>query len=80
MRARWREAPERQNLDWWRQFFENVRASDFLMGRVHSKDRPPFCTSLDWLVKEENFIKVLEGAYANRKQPADQVRYAISTH
>lgn len=80
LRARWREAPERQNLDWWRQFFENVRASDFLMGRAHRKDRPPFCSSLDWLVKEENFIKVLEGAYANRKQPADQVCYAINTH
>lgn len=66
LRARWKEDESRQSLDWWRRFFDFVNASDFLMGRTHSKDRRPFELSLEWLCKSENFLKVLEGAYDNR--------------
>ena len=65
LRQRWREERKRQNLDWWRQFFTVVAASDFLCGRVSCKDRKPFVASLPWLVKAENFSKVLEGNYDN---------------
>ena len=44
-----------------RRFFEHVSKSDFLMGRTHSHGRRPFDLSLDWLIKSENFAKVLEG-------------------
>ena len=63
LRARWREDPERQNLDWWRQFFEYVRESDFLMGRVVGKDGSFFQADLEWLIRPNNFVKVIERAH-----------------
>jgi hypothetical protein len=58
LQARWREKTERQNLGWWRSFFTRIRDSDFLMGRV--KD---FRADLPWIIKLENFVKILEGKY-----------------
>ena len=63
LRARWREDPGRQNLDWWRRFFEYVKRSDFLMGR--EKD---WQADLEWLIKPKNFVKVIEGNYENRQE------------
>lgn len=63
LRARWREEPKHQSLDWWRKYFQAVRASDFLMGKT---DRP-FVPDFGWLVKSGNFVKVIEGRYANRQ-------------
>ena len=66
LRARWREKPERQALNWWRKFFGYVSASDFLCGRTNpAPGRKPFDLSLDWLCKSENLVKVVEGAYEN---------------
>lgn len=68
LRSRWREDPERQSLDWWRNFFGYVRESDFLMGRA-APDRHTgraFMADLEWLVRPTNFAKVLEGRYENR--------------
>ncbi|RLA93087.1 MAG: hypothetical protein DRG83_21535, partial [Deltaproteobacteria bacterium] len=64
LRTRWREDPQRQDLGWWREFFQKVRESDFLMGRVPPRngDRP-FMADLEWLVRPNNFLKVLEGRY-----------------
>jgi uncharacterized protein YdaU (DUF1376 family) len=63
--ARIRECCKRgkpaDSLDYWRAFFTNVAASDFLCGR-----KTDFCASLDWLLKPKNFIKVIEGHYENR--------------
>jgi len=61
LRARWRSAPDRQSLDWWRKFFGYVKDSDFLMGR-----KTDFQASLGWLVKASNFAKVVNGNYENR--------------
>jgi len=65
LRARWREKPQRQNLEWWDRFFAYVGVSDFLTGKVNAPGRRPFDLSLDWLVKAENMAKVVEGAYEN---------------
>ncbi|CAN7244229.1 hypothetical protein LJR175_000989 [Variovorax sp. LjRoot175] len=66
LRARWREKPERQNLNWWRKFFGYVSASEFLCGRTTpAPGRKPFDLSLDWLCRSENLVKVVEGAYEN---------------
>ncbi|MGJ7607145.1 hypothetical protein ACSFA7_22610 [Variovorax sp. LT1R20] len=66
LRARWREKPERQKLDWWRDLFEYIAKSDFLCGRTTpTPGRPPFYLSLDWLCTSRNFLKVIEGAYEN---------------
>ncbi len=63
LQARWREEPRRQNLDWWRKYFQAIRTSDFLMGKTER----PFRKGLEWFVKPENLAKVIEGNYANRQ-------------
>lgn len=57
--ARWKENPDRQNVDWWERFFLYVQKSDFLMGRTDK----PFKIDAEWLFKKANFIKVMEGKY-----------------
>lgn len=41
---------------------ENVRTSDFLLGRVGNR---PFVITFDWFVRPNNFPKVLDGNYNN---------------
>lgn len=60
--ARWREKRERQEIAWWRGYFQRVDASAFLTGRV--KD---FAANLNWLIGPKNMEKVLNGFYDNRK-------------
>lgn len=66
LRVRWREDKARQNLDWWRDYFQQVKVSDFLMGRAQGKSgRPPFVATFAWLIAPSNMAKVLNGNYAN---------------
>ena len=78
LRARWRwvltktrKTGERyaenkeQGLAWFARFFAYVADSDFLMGRAGN-----FSVTLDWLVNQTNFSKVLDGNYANRTEVA----------
>ena len=61
--ARWK-GKDAEDLDDWKTFFGIVRKSKFLMGlAAGSNGRKAFRATLDWLVKEENFIRVLEGRY-----------------
>jgi hypothetical protein len=62
LRARWNEKSDRQNLDWWKRFFDYVSQSDFLCGRTSK----PFTCNLEWLITPSNFAKVVEGNYDNR--------------
>ena len=75
VQARWREDKERQCLAWWNDYFERVRASDFLMGRC-----PPtqgrataWQADFDWLLKPGNMQKVIEGKYDNHARAAPEV-------
>jgi len=63
IQARWREMPD---MKLFGQFFEKVRDSRFLTGRVSPSDpnRKPFKADLSWLMKPENFAKVLEDKYS----------------
>jgi len=63
LRSRWYESERRQSLEWWADFFDHVSRSDFLMGRKVGKDGRTFQASLDWLVRPQNFTKVIEGKY-----------------
>lgn len=63
LRTRWREKRNRQNLDWWSKFFAYVAQSEFLTGKAETAGRKPFLLSLDWMLKSENFLKIIEGAY-----------------
>ncbi len=64
LQARWRENAEHQTIEFWRQLFEYCAKSKFLTGKAKaSGDRKPFQVSLDWIVKPDNFAKIIEGAY-----------------
>ena len=62
MRQRWAE--DLPDLDHWRNYFEYVAQSDFLMGRVEPRQgRPPFVADLEWLCRPSNYAKVAEDKY-----------------
>lgn len=67
LRTRWREDAKRQSLDYWRRFFAHVAASPFLTGQVEDRNGRPFLPGLDWLVKPDNFAKVIENRYHDRR-------------
>lgn len=62
LKARWYENEEYQNLKWWEMFFKDVAASNFLTG----KTKNPFYADLEWLIRPNNFVKVVEGKYKNQ--------------
>lgn len=73
LRARWKQAVENNNglksncIEWWAGYFDYVRESDFLMGRVDPQPgRTQFAANLEWLVIKKNFINILEGKYHGR--------------
>jgi hypothetical protein len=51
------------DIEEWTQFFEWLKESDFLMGRVNTPNRKPFQLSLDWICKAENMANILEQKY-----------------
>lgn len=59
LQARWRENRMHQSPDFWREFFEHVRNSEFLMGDNNRSWR----ADIEWLTKESNFYKTVEGKY-----------------
>ncbi|HBO2158551.1 TPA: hypothetical protein L4G77_005680 [Pseudomonas aeruginosa] len=63
VQARWNDSEVHQDLGFWREYFETVRASDFLMGRVSGRDGKVFRCCFDWLIAPSNFVKVVEGNY-----------------
>ncbi len=63
IRERCADGKPADTLEWWERFFESVAASDFLSGRTAK----PFTATIDWLLGPENFCKVIEGNFANRK-------------
>lgn len=64
LKQRWSENPKHQNLDWWKNYFDHVKKSDFLIGKIDGRDgKPPFIVDLEWLVRPNNFAKVIEGKY-----------------
>jgi len=70
LRGRWREivsdlkpGSSGEAVAWFKQFFQTIRQSEFLMGRVQRKDGRPFQADLEWMLKPANFIKIIEGKY-----------------
>lgn len=62
IRQRWQN--NLTELDHWRNFFEYVSGSDFLMGRAEPRPgKRPFRASLEWITKHGNYAKIKEGAY-----------------
>lgn len=61
--ARWKTAPERRSLKWWRDYFGRVRERPFLMGEGGT-----WRASLGWLVNGGCMDKVLGGEYPTRSE------------
>lgn len=59
LKARWREDRERQNLEWWARFFQYCSGIPFLCGESSTG----FIADLEWLTKQSNFVKTIEGKY-----------------
>jgi hypothetical protein len=70
LRARWKEEPNRQCLEWWKEFFAYIGRSDFLTGRTYTPGRKPFELDLEWIVTPGNFVKIIEGKYENQEAAA----------
>jgi len=64
LRARWNEDASRQDLNYWKRFFEYVAGCDFLVGR--GAGNKPFFADLEWITKAGNFAKIREAKYENR--------------
>lgn len=60
LRQRWQQMPD---LAEWRAYFHMVSRSQFLTGKSGGWDGRAFEADFDWLIKEANFAKVLEGKY-----------------
>jgi hypothetical protein len=73
LRQRWREVAAEISatehvtseaiLNWWEGFFRHVGKSNFLTGKVNSKDGRAFLADLEWVIKPSNFAKIIEGKY-----------------
>jgi uncharacterized protein YdaU (DUF1376 family) len=61
IQERCRDGKPADTIDYWRQLFGEVAASDFLCGRSSQ-----WRADLEWLLRPENFAKVIEGRYATR--------------
>ena len=72
LRSRWRESTERQDVDWWRTWFAWIRETcPFLVGQgTCPPGRDPFVADLEWLIRPNNFAKVVEGRYERREDAA----------
>jgi len=57
--CRWREDKERQTEDWWENLFISISHMPFLNGK---NDRG-WKADMGWILKSENFTKILEGKY-----------------
>jgi hypothetical protein len=65
LKSRWVEEPDRQCLEWWENYFNEISLSDFLTGRVNGNGKKPFKADLEWMINQSNMVKILEGKYSN---------------
>ena len=70
LKSRWRERAAQdkwktvdEGLEFFRSYFDYVRKSKFLMGKVTGSGKRPFECELEWLIRPNNWVKVLEGKY-----------------
>jgi uncharacterized protein YdaU (DUF1376 family) len=64
IRERMKDGKPAETVQYWREFFAKVAQSEFLCGRGRSTD---FRADLEWLLRPENFAKVIEGRYAGSR-------------
>ena len=64
-RARLNDLAARRELAWWRDRIAQLAASEFM--RTSAKEKAGWLT-LDWLLNENNLVKVTEGRYYNTRR------------
>jgi hypothetical protein len=76
LRTRWREVAtekhwttQKQGIAYFRKLFRYVRQSPFLLGKKPGRDNRAFVVELPWLIRPENFLKVIEGKYHEETTP-----------
>jgi hypothetical protein len=79
LNARYQEAPERKDLDWWRRYFQSIRDFPWLMGEVDARDGGNrFCANFVWLVGPKNMEKVLNGFYQSRQSTGSAGEHGVT--
>lgn len=63
LRRKGKPCDRSDGIDFFRRMFEYISRSDHLMGR-----KGDWTCSLPWIVKAENFAKIIEGNYENKVQ------------
>ena len=62
IKARWKNGLP--DLESWKEYFDYVHESDFLTGNTSpSNGKKPFIAGIDFLIKENNVLKIIEGNY-----------------
>ena len=61
LKARWLGDQKRQSVDYWDRLFAYIAKSDFLMGKSTE-----WQANFDFIIKEANFIKIIEEAYHDK--------------
>ena len=61
IRERMKDGKPAETIQYWRDVFAKVAESDFLCGR----SKTDFRADLEWLLRQENFAKVIEGRYSS---------------
>lgn len=64
LQARWRESPKHQRLEFWERFFAALRELPFYLGENNREWR----ANLGWIVKRENFDKLIEKLTDNARR------------
>jgi hypothetical protein len=54
---------DHKQLDWWNKYFDIIKQSDFLMGRVQSNSNHTWTCDFDFIINLNNFVKIIEGKY-----------------
>jgi len=73
LKARWSEQKERQNIDWWNNYFNSVTSMPFLCGKNDSG----WSADMEWLINQNNMAKVLEGKYLKTKNQPQKKRRVL---
>ena len=76
-KARVHASQERIYLTWWVALFDKIAASDFMCESARQKAN---WLTLDWVLKEQNMMKILEGKYDSERPVTAEIHgYARTT-
>ena len=67
--ARVNESPERHTLEWWRGLMARIAGAAFLVDSAKQKAK---WLAFDWVLNENNLVKILEGRYDRRQEERGQ--------